>query len=179
MQSFSIPALPDIRSPTRRRGTAQAPEIPAADSIFGKKSLYLHRMATKEGFTIEISSRYEGWWRYNVALMCGCFDTAGNRTGFASTEAHVADVGSNLREKARRESRRRPPSLETGPCDHLLLYTSISYPIRCRPATTSATRHPSKSKSASHTADGGSARRNASSTSGRAPRSRCAWIRSR
>ena len=41
-------------------------------------------MATKEGFTIEISSRYEGWWRYNVALMCGCFDTAGNRTGFAS-----------------------------------------------------------------------------------------------
>ena len=52
-------------------------------------------MATKEGFTIEISSRYEGWWRYNVALMCGCFDTAGNRTGFASTEA-------------RRESRRRP-----------------------------------------------------------------------
>ena len=50
-------------------------------------------MATKEGFTIEISSRYEGWWRYNVALMCGCFDTAGNRTGFASTEAHVADVG--------------------------------------------------------------------------------------
>ena len=36
MQSFSIPALPDIRSPTRRRGTAQAPEIPAADSIFGK-----------------------------------------------------------------------------------------------------------------------------------------------
>ena len=56
-------------------------------------------MATKEGFTIEISSRYEGWWRYNVALMCGCFDTAGNRTGFASAEAHVADVGSNLREK--------------------------------------------------------------------------------
>ena len=43
-------------------------------------------MATKEGFTIEISSRYEGWWRYNVALMCGCFDTAGNRTGFASAE---------------------------------------------------------------------------------------------
>ena len=36
MQSFSIPALPDIRSPARRRGTAQAPEIPAADSIFGK-----------------------------------------------------------------------------------------------------------------------------------------------
>ena len=135
-------------------------------------------MATKEGFTIEISSRYEGWWRYNVALMCGCFDTAGNRTGFASAEAHVADVGSNLREKpagipgdGRASLETQPRGLRTTSCS-----TSISYPIRCRPATTSATRHPSKSKSASHTANGGSARRNASSTSGRAPRSRCAWI---
>lgn len=132
-------------------------------------------MATKEGFTIEISSRYEGWWRYNVALMCGCFDTAGNRTGFASTEAHVADVGSNLREKPAGNPGGGRASLETGPCDHLLLYIYI-VPHTLPAATTSATRHPSKSKSASHTADGGSARRNASSTSGRAPRSRCAWI---
>ena len=63
-------------------------------------------MATKEGFTIEISSRYEGWWRYNVALMCGCFDTAGNRTGFGNPGGGRA-------------------SLETGPCDHLLLYIYI------------------------------------------------------
>ena len=82
-------------------------------------------MATKEGFTIEISSRYEGWWRYNVALMCGCFDTAGNRTGFASTEAHVADVGSNLREKPAGNPGGGRASLETGPCDHLLLYIYI------------------------------------------------------
>lgn len=82
-------------------------------------------MATKEGFTIEISSRYEGWWRYNVALMCGCFDTAGNRTGFASAEAHVADVGSNLREKPAGIPGDGRASLETGPCDHLLLYIYI------------------------------------------------------
>ena len=82
-------------------------------------------MATKEGFTIEISSRYEGWWRYNVALMCGCFDTAGNRTGFASAEAHVADVGSNLREKPSGNPGGGRASLETGPCDHLLLYIYI------------------------------------------------------
>ena len=132
-------------------------------------------MATKEGFTIEISSRYEGWWRYNVALMCGCFDTAGNRTGFASTEAHVADVGSNLREKPAGNPGGGRASLETGPCDHLLLYIYI-VPHTLPYAMRISTRHPSKSKSASHTADGGSARRNASSTSGRAPRSRCAWI---
>ena len=56
-------------------------------------------MATKEGFTIEISSRYEGWWRYNVALMCGCFDDAGRRIGFASSASTVADAGSNLPER--------------------------------------------------------------------------------
>lgn len=124
MQSFSIPALPDIRSPARRRGTAQAPEIPAADSIFGKIAIFAP-YGNKEGFTIEISSRYEGWWRYNVALMCGCFDTAGNRTGFASAEAHVADVGSNLREKPAGIPGDGRASLETGPCDHLLLYIYI------------------------------------------------------
>ena len=48
-------------------------------------------MATKEGFTIEISSRYEGWWRYNVALMCGCFDTAGNRTCLLYTSPSPRD----------------------------------------------------------------------------------------
>ena len=38
----------------------------------------------KKGFTIEVTSRYEEWWRYNVALMCGCFAAEERRTGFAS-----------------------------------------------------------------------------------------------
>ena len=50
----------------------------------------------EKGFTIEVTSRYEGWWRYNAALMCGCFDAAGRRIGFASSASTVADVGSNL-----------------------------------------------------------------------------------
>ena len=41
-------------------------------------------MAAHKGFTIEVTSRYEEWWRYNVALMCGCFDAEERRTGFAS-----------------------------------------------------------------------------------------------
>ena len=53
-------------------------------------------MAATEGFSIEISSRYDGWWRYNAALMCGCFDAGDERIGFASAESHVADVGANL-----------------------------------------------------------------------------------
>lgn len=154
MQSFSIPALPDIRvaRPQKRHGTGSGNS--GRGFHLRQKSLYLHRMATKEGFTIEISSRYEGWWRYNVALMCGCFDTAGNRTGFASTEAHVADVGSNLREKPAGNPGGGRASLETGPCDHLLLYIYI---VPHTPAGRQRHRRhgtPSKSKSASHTADG-------------------------
>ena len=53
----------------------------------------------EKGFTIEVTSRYEGWWRYNAALMCGCFDAAGRRIGFASSASTVADVGSNLAER--------------------------------------------------------------------------------
>ena len=129
-------------------------------------------MATKEGFTIEISSRYEGWWRYNVALMCGCFDTAGNRTGFASTEAHVADVGSNLREKPAGNPGGGRASLETGPCDHLLLYIYIvPHTLPAGNDIGDTTPFEVEIRIAY-----GSARRNASSTSGRAPRSRCAWI---
>lgn len=82
-------------------------------------------MATKEGFTIEISSRYDGWWRYNVALMCGCFDAADNRTGFASAESHVADVGANLKEKPAGAGDDRSVGLTTPPCDHPLLYIYI------------------------------------------------------
>lgn len=125
MQSFSIPRTPGypVARPQKRHGTGSGNS--GRGFHLRQKSLYLHRMATKEGFTIEISSRYEGWWRYNVALMCGCFDTAGNRTGFASAEAHVADVGSNLREKPAGIPGDGRASLETGPCDHLLLYIYI------------------------------------------------------
>ena len=60
----------------------------------------------EKGFTIEVTSRYEGWWRYNAALMCGCFDAAGRRIGFASSASTVA-------------------ALQTMPCDHLVLYLYI------------------------------------------------------
>lgn len=82
-------------------------------------------MAATEGFTIEIASRYDGWWRYNTALMCGCFDTADNRIGFASAESHVADVGANLTTKPAEIASERNLRLDTLPCDHLMLYVYI------------------------------------------------------
>lgn len=79
----------------------------------------------QKGFTIEITSRFEGWWRYNTALMCGCFDAADQRIGFASASSDVADVGSNLAARPEGIPADRTAVLETMPCDHILLYLYI------------------------------------------------------
>ena len=76
----------------------------------------------EKGFTIEVTSRYEGWWRYNAALMCGCFDAEDRRIGFASAESAVAAVGANLAERPADIPADRRAVLETMPCDHLVLY---------------------------------------------------------
>ena len=82
-------------------------------------------MNAPEGFTIEIASRFEGWWRYNAVLMCGCFDAADARTGFVSAESHVADVGSGPAERPEGVAPDRRLTLETPPCDHSVLYLYV------------------------------------------------------
>ncbi len=82
-------------------------------------------MSTEKGFKIDLGSTYDGWWRYNTALMCGCFDAGDQRTGFASAESRVAGVGANLREAPAGTDPHRTLSLATDPCDHLMLYVYI------------------------------------------------------
>lgn len=72
-----------------------------------------------------LSSRYEGWWRYNAALMCGAFDAAGERIAFASVRSDVAEVGANLPCKPDEVADRRQIELTAPPCDHLMLYVYI------------------------------------------------------
>ena len=79
-------------------------------------------MSAQKGFTIELSSRFEGWWRYNAVLMCGCFDAAGNRTGFAAAESHVADGGNGPAERPAHLAPDRTLRLDAPACDHLVLY---------------------------------------------------------
>lgn len=78
-----------------------------------------------KGFSIEIASRFDDWWRYNAVLMCGCFDDAGERIGFASAESHVADVGAGPAERPADVAPDRRLTLETEPCDHLVLYVYV------------------------------------------------------
>lgn len=82
-------------------------------------------MTEENGFRIEVASRYEEWWRYNVAMMCGCFDPSDERIGFVSSSSHVADVGANLAARPEGIPAHRKAVLETPPCDHLILYVYI------------------------------------------------------
>ncbi len=82
-------------------------------------------MTAKKGFSIEIASRFDGWWRYNAVLMCGCFDAADTRIDFASAESHVADVGANLTACPADVAPDRSLTLETPSSDHLLLYIYV------------------------------------------------------
>lgn len=82
-------------------------------------------MAATKGFTIEIASRFDGWWRYNAALMCGCFDADDRRIGFAAAESPVAAVGEAPAACPPGIDPERRLTLETEPCDHLLLYLYI------------------------------------------------------
>ncbi len=82
-------------------------------------------MATEKGFRIAVASPYPEFWRYNVALMCGCFDGTDRRTGFASAEDTVAAVGANLTAPPEGYSSLRTVVLDTPPCDHIVLYLYI------------------------------------------------------
>ena len=57
--------------------------------------------------------------------MCGGFDAAEQRTGFASAASEVADVGANLTERPADISPARTVKLTTEPCDHLVLYIYV------------------------------------------------------
>lgn len=79
-------------------------------------------MDTEKGYHIEISSPYGEFWRYNVALMCGCFDARGERCGFASAESCVAEVGAALDAPPADYPARRRVRLDAPACDHLICY---------------------------------------------------------
>lgn len=82
-------------------------------------------MATEKGFTITLTSRFDGWWRYNAELMCGAFDAADVRTGFFTASSHVAEVGSELPEPPAGTDLHRSLQLTTDPCHHIVLYVYL------------------------------------------------------
>ena len=82
-------------------------------------------MKSVEKFTVEIRSGFDQWWRYNAAVMCGAFDASGNRIGFASAESRVAEMGSNLEAPPEGLDLHRSLTLETVPCERIVLYIYV------------------------------------------------------
>lgn len=48
-------------------------------------------------FNIQIRSTYAEIWRYNIAISCGCTDSAGNVVEVVGEQDTLAPVGSNLK----------------------------------------------------------------------------------
>lgn len=74
---------------------------------------------------MELTCTFEAWWRYNIALMGCCFDTAEVRTDFISVTDTIAAVGTNLSACPPDYPTTRKTVLVSAPCDHLTLYVYI------------------------------------------------------
>lgn len=103
-----------------------------------------------EGFSVEIESRCDHFWRYNLAVTCGCFERgAGGEDGselhigsevyrrkdFVAAEDFVAPVGANMECCPEDCPSSRGVKFETVPCDCLKMYVYViphSLPVDCR-----------------------------------------------
>lgn len=79
----------------------------------------------KKEFTIEISSRFEQLWRYNLSIVCACFNEQGERVDFRSAESFVASAGSKLREAPQGFDGPRELTLSTAACHSIIAYIYI------------------------------------------------------
>ncbi len=79
-------------------------------------------MAKNDFYEVEITSRFEEFWRYNIAITCALLDAGGNRTGFVAAERTVAPVGSALAEQPAGMTLPHGCSFRADDCDRLLMY---------------------------------------------------------
>ena len=87
-------------------------------------------MMSKESFYVEITSNYDRFWRYNLAVTCGCFDDLGKgednpRKDFVAAEDTIAPAGSNLTAPPQGYPAHRKLSFTTVGCDYLLMYLYV------------------------------------------------------
>lgn len=82
-------------------------------------------MGKKEGFRVEMSSKFEEFWRYNLLVTCGCFDENDNRVGFASADDEVAPVGSNLEQCPEGYPAGRVVGFDADACHHLVMFIYV------------------------------------------------------
>lgn len=92
-------------------------------------------MSVNDGYRIEISSDCALFWRYNLAVTCGCFDRSDNgaasdltldnrhylRKDFVAAEDTIAPIGANLQFPPEEYPSERRLNVEAAACDLLRL----------------------------------------------------------
>ena len=74
-------------------------------------------------FEVSVVSTDADWWRYNVAVTCGCFSKEGARVGFTAHESKVADIGAEVTPAEKKAKRNL--TFRTGACDRIVMYLYI------------------------------------------------------
>lgn len=76
----------------------------------------------QKGFRIELRCSDEGWWHFNIELLCEARNEHGERIGFTATHSTIAEVGANLKQCPRGCAHPEAITLATPPCDHAQLF---------------------------------------------------------
>ena len=79
----------------------------------------------KSVFKIEIDSRFEELWRYNLTIICACFNENGERTDFVTASSFVAPAGSKLKAAPAGFEGGRKLQLSTSPCHSIVAYVYV------------------------------------------------------
>lgn len=83
----------------------------------------------EQGYKIEVSSHYNDWWRYNIAIMCEERDVKGNKLDIKGIMDQVAEVAADdaheLKERPRNVEPHRKVILECQPCHSARVYINI------------------------------------------------------
>ena len=73
-------------------------------------------------FQISVRSNFAELWRYNIVVMCGAYNAAGEQLAVTTSESTVATVGEELTAATIPDTAARVVKLQTAPCDNIKTY---------------------------------------------------------
>lgn len=76
-------------------------------------------------YTIQVKSSYAELWRYNISVMCGAYNAAGEKVDFVSAQSLVAPVGTALTAPPAGMEGPREVKVATCPCCSITAYVYI------------------------------------------------------
>ena len=90
----------------------------------------IFRQMEKAKYSVEVTSGYAEWWRYNIYLSVVEFNAAGEMVGYGNVVDHLYDIENGASDEPRQAPEgfsptRRTTVLATAPCDHVAIYLYV------------------------------------------------------